>query len=33
MTCVGSLTLIAKFRVSFIKDVLKELDKLASKIY
>lgn len=33
MTCVGSLTLIAKLRVSFIERVLNTLETLASKIY
>lgn len=31
MTCVGSLTLIAKFRVSFIEKVLTALEALSSK--
>lgn len=31
MTCMGSLTLIAKFRVSFIEKVLTTLETLASK--
>lgn len=33
MTCVGSLTLIAKYRVSFIEKVIITLEILASKIY
>lgn len=33
MTCMGSLTLIAKFRVSFIEKVLIALETLTSKKY
>jgi len=33
MTCMGSLTLIAKFRVSFIEKVLAALETLSSKTY
>jgi len=33
MTCMGSLTLIAKFRVSFIEKVLTTLETLTSKKY
>lgn len=31
MTCMGSLTLIAKFRVSFIEKVITALETLSSK--